>query len=87
MDKSSAHPLCGMTIAIGSLHVRRHQEAYCRRSNMRRVKPGVVALLLALMVLTMLLTLSGCLFGWRGDGDRHDDHHEGDHHDEGHGDR
>ena len=54
---------------------------------MRRAKSGVVALL-ALTVLAMLLSLSGCFWGWgRGDGDRHEDHHEGDRHDEGHGDR
>ena len=55
---------------------------------MRRERSGVVALLLALMVLTMLSALSGCFWGWgRGGGDRHDDHHEGDRHDEGHRDR
>ncbi len=44
---------------------------------MRQTKSVKVTLLLALLVLPMLMSLSGCI--WRVDHDR--DHHE-DHHDE-----
>ncbi|MGD0999523.1 MAG: hypothetical protein ABSA67_02385 [Candidatus Brocadiia bacterium] len=43
---------------------------------MGKARPVKVALLLALLLLPMLLSLSGCI--WRGDHDHdhHDDHHD-----------
>jgi hypothetical protein len=50
---------------------------------MRQVKSRKVALLLALMVLPLMLSLSGCFWGGGHDGGGHD----GGGHDEGHHDR
>lgn len=48
---------------------------------MRQAKSVKVALLLALLVVPMLLSLSGCI--WRVDHDRdHHDHYGEEHHDE-----